>query len=50
MCYVWQEKFLKERLKVQGKTGNLAKNVSIERQKSKLVVASENAKINLSKR
>jgi hypothetical protein len=36
-----QEKFLQERIKVNGKTNNLGGNVSLERQKSKVVVSSE---------
>merc|ERR1711893_128563 len=35
------EKFLHERIKVNGKTNNLNGNLTIERQKSKLVVAAE---------
>jgi large subunit ribosomal protein L22e len=42
-----QEKFLQDRLKVSGKTGNLGSNVAIGREKSKLTVSSE---IPLSKR
>jgi large subunit ribosomal protein L22e len=42
-----QEKFLQDRLKVAGKTGNLGTNVVIGREKSKLTVTSE---IALSKR
>lgn len=42
-----QEKFLQDRIKVGGKTGNLGENVRIEREKSKLSVTSE---IPLSKR
>ncbi|KAJ1624921.1 ribosomal protein L22e, partial [Pavlovales sp. CCMP2436] len=41
------EKFLQDRLKVAGKTGNLGSNVVIGREKSKLTVTSE---IALSKR
>jgi len=35
------EKYLHERIKVNGKTGNLGSNVSIERTKSKLVVTAD---------
>merc|ERR1712117_527286 len=35
------EKFLLERIKVAGKTGNLGSNVVLEKQKSKLVVTSD---------
>lgn len=36
-----QETFLKERIKVNGKTNNFGTNVAIERSKSKVVVSSE---------
>lgn len=36
-----QEKFLKERFKVAGKTGNLGSNVTFERQKMKVFVTSD---------
>lgn len=36
-----QEKFLLDKLKVNGKTGNLGSNVSISREKTKLTVSSE---------
>lgn len=36
-----QEKFLKERFKVAGKTGNLGSNVQFERQKMKVYVTSD---------
>jgi large subunit ribosomal protein L22e len=42
-----QEKFLKERFKVNGKTGNLGNNVSMERQKFKIYV---NSDVHFSKR
>ncbi len=42
-----QEKYLAERIKVGGKTGNLGTNVTIERNKSKVTV---NADIDFSKR
>lgn len=42
-----QEKFLQDRLKVNGKTGNLGSNVTVGREKSKLTVSAE---IPLSKR
>lgn len=35
------EKYLHERIKVNGKTGNLGNNVGIERSKSKLVVTAD---------
>uniref|UniRef100_A0ABM0MX24 Large ribosomal subunit protein eL22 n=1 Tax=Saccoglossus kowalevskii TaxID=10224 RepID=A0ABM0MX24_SACKO len=35
------EQFLTERIKVDGKTGNLGNNVSIERNKSKLIVTAD---------
>merc|ERR1712244_146064 len=35
------EKFLLERIKVAGKTGNLGSNVVLEKQKSKLIVTSD---------
>jgi len=39
--YVHQETFLRERIKVNGKTNNFGTNVAIERSKSKVVVTSE---------
>ncbi|KAG8581230.1 hypothetical protein GDO81_007596 [Engystomops pustulosus] len=39
--FVKQEKFLKEKVKVNGKTGNLGNIVHIERTKNKINVASE---------
>ncbi|XP_045161746.1 60S ribosomal protein L22-like [Mercenaria mercenaria] len=41
------EKFLNERIKVEGKTNNMGNNVSLERQKSKVIL---NADIPFSKR
>ncbi|XP_013400843.1 60S ribosomal protein L22-like [Lingula anatina] len=41
------DKYLQERIKVNGKTGNLGQNISMERQKNKVVVTSD---IPLSKR
>jgi len=38
---VHQETFLRERIKVNGKTNNFGTNVAIERSKSKVVVSSE---------
>merc|ERR1719342_1279855 len=35
------EKYLQERIKVDGKTGNFGNNVSLERQKTKIVLTSE---------
>merc|ERR1712154_346257 len=35
------EKYLQERIKVDGKTGNFGTNVTLERQKNKIIVASE---------
>merc|ERR1719150_9862 len=35
------EKFLHERVKVQGKTGNFGNNVALERQKNKIVLTSD---------
>merc|ERR1712048_1248320 len=35
------EKYLQERIKVDGKTGNFGNNVSLERQKNKIVLTSE---------
>lgn len=39
--HVLQEKFLQERIKVNGKTNNLGTAVSIERVKSKITITSE---------
>ena len=36
-----QEKFLNERIKVEGKTGNMGNNVSLERNKSKVILNSD---------
>jgi len=41
------EKFLNERIKVEGKTNNMGNNVTLERQKSKVIL---NADIPFSKR
>merc|ERR1712212_570675 len=35
------EKYLQERIKVEGKTGNFGNNISLERQKTKIVLTSE---------
>merc|ERR1712154_152122 len=35
------EKYLQERIKVDGKTGNFGNNVSLERQKNKIALTSE---------
>ncbi|XP_028650554.1 60S ribosomal protein L22-like 1 isoform X2 [Erpetoichthys calabaricus] len=40
-CLFEQETFLKERVKVNGKTGNLGNTVQITRLKNKITVASE---------
>lgn len=39
--YVLQEKYLHERIKVNGKTNNLGNAVSIERNKTKITVTSD---------
>lgn len=44
---LFQEKYLQERIKVNGKTNNFSNNVSIERNKMKLSV---NSDIDFSKR
>lgn len=40
-CFRLQEKYLVARVKVNGKVNNLGKNVSIERQKTSIVVNSD---------
>jgi large subunit ribosomal protein L22e len=41
LCSVQQETFLKERVKVNGKTGNLANVIEIARLKNKINVTSQ---------
>ncbi|XP_020568403.1 60S ribosomal protein L22-like 1 isoform X2 [Oryzias latipes] len=41
LCFVHQETFLKERIKVNGKTGNLGNIVQVGRMKNKINVTSE---------
>ncbi|KAK1885163.1 ribosomal protein eL22-like isoform X2 [Pseudochaenichthys georgianus] len=41
MCSIQQEIFLKERIKVNGKTGNLGNTVQVGRMKNKINVTSE---------
>ena len=39
---MFQERFLQEKMKINGKTANLAGNVGIEKAKAKISVTSEN--------
>lgn len=41
LCVVLQEKYLHERIKVNGKLNNLGSAIAIERNKSKIVISSE---------
>lgn len=39
---MFQERFLQEKMKINGKTANLAGNVGIEKAKAKISITSEN--------
>ncbi|KAK2198351.1 bifunctional Ribosomal protein L22e superfamily/Ribosomal protein L22e [Babesia duncani] len=39
--YIPQEKFLQDRIKVDGKTGNLGTNVIISREKNKILITTD---------
>ena len=41
ICFIFQEQFLHERIKVSGKTNNFGSDLSIDRQKNKITVVSD---------
>ena len=41
ICFILQEQFLHERIKVSGKTNNFGNDLSIDRQKNKITVVSD---------